>query len=668
MASLYSIGLSGLQSSTARITTTGQNTANVDTEGYSRQSTATVSRSGGGVLVQDTSRIINQYVNQQVWSDTSNHNFYESYHSMMTSLDAVMGEDSVSISNYLDTAFSSLQSVNNDPTDSAARAHAYSTFKELTSQYNEVASYVANQRELASNEITTNLEAINGITDQIASLNKQIFRLESTTQSSSNELRDQQEQLVKELSGYLDVKVKYDDHKLMTVNLSSGQPLVLQGNNNELALTTNPNNPDGEVGIELSFGSYEVNIPTDELGGSMGGLIAFRNEFVPTAERMLGQQALVLADTMNEQNKLGLDINLDLGINLFATDDIKTVANTNNGNPAADISVRVTPGASDEVSTDTYELVMTSADQFQLVTYDLDGRVTKESEVLNILDYPLGEPISVPEYGVDITFGGLADYTTGDRFQFVPTKDAASSLRLSARTGDDFAMAAPISLVNGEWDSASGSYVNNNLSDASITLSSVTSTDPSSSAFMLSGGLNVNAPQRIEINASGEVEIFDGNSPANLLNTPAVLGDYNNILEQFGLSAGAGFDVSLDGAPKPGDIFSITFNTEGESNNYNGLSLTDLQNQATVDGTRSYTAAFSSLVTQVGSLTASLQSNSSASEAVMNQSIAARDQVSAVSLDEEAVSLLRYQQSYTASAQVLSAAQNTFATLIGALG
>jgi len=80
MASLYSIGLSGLQSSTARITTTGQNTANVDTEGYSRQTTSTVSQSGGGVLVQDTDRIVNQYINQQVWNDTSDYNYYESYY------------------------------------------------------------------------------------------------------------------------------------------------------------------------------------------------------------------------------------------------------------------------------------------------------------------------------------------------------------------------------------------------------------------------------------------------------------------------------------------------------------------------------------------------------------------------------------------------------------
>ncbi|WP_067099964.1 flagellar hook-associated protein FlgK [Marinomonas atlantica] len=657
MSSLYSIGLSGLQSSTARISTTGQNTANVDTEGYSRQNTATVSRSGGGVLIQDTDRIVNHYINQQVWNDTSNHSYYESYRSMMSSFDAVVGEESVSISNYLDNAFSSLQNVNSDPTDSAARAHAFSSFRELVAQYNELSGYVSDQRELAGDEISTNVESINNITEQIGSLNKQIFKLETTTQNSANELRDQQEQLVKELSGFLDVKVKYDDNKLMTVNLSSGQPLVLQGNNNSLGLTTDPKNPDAQVGVELSFGRYEVGIPTDELGGSMGGLIAFRNEFVNTAERMLGQQALVLADTMNQQNQLGLDSNGDYGINLFSTTPIETVNNPNNDDSSASIAVRVTPGASSEITTDTYEVVMNSATEFKVVTYDPEGRISRESDAIDISGAALGDYVTVPEFGIDIQVNTPANYASDDRFQFIPTKEAASSLRLSARTGDDLALAAPITVSRGDQ----------NLSEASISISSITSTDPSASAFTQSGGLYNFSPQALSFDENGEVTVFDGNSPANILAGPQALTDYTDILEELGLAAGAGFDINLDGPPKPGDSFLIGFNANGNSDNYNGLILANLQNESTVGGTRSYSAAFSSLVTEVGSLTASLETNVNSSEIVMNQSVAARDQVSAVSLDEEAVNLLRYQQSYTASAQVLTAAQSTFSTLISAL-
>ena len=144
--------------------------------------------------------------------------------------------------------------------------------------------------------------------------------------------------------------------------------------------------------------------------------------------------------------------------------------------------------------------------------------------------------------------------------------------------------------------------------------------------------------------------------------------DYSNLLEQAGLADDAGFDISLDGTPTAGDTFSMSFNDSGEADNYNGLLLASLQNASTVGGTQTYSEAFTSLVTEVGSLTASLSTNADSSEVIMNRSEAARDEISAVSLDEEAVNLLRYQQSYTASAQILTAAQSTFATLIGALG
>ena len=658
MAGLYSIGLSGLQSSTARITTTGQNTANVDTEGYSRQTTATVSQSGGGVLIQDTDRIVNQYINQQVWSDTSNYSFYESYQSMMTSFDSVIGEDSVSISTYLDNAFSALQTANSDPTDTAARSNAYSNLKQLAAQYNDLANYISDQKTLANEELESNIDSINNLTGQIANLNQQIYRLETTTSSSANELRDQQEQLVKELSEYLEIKVNYDDNQLMTVNLASGQPLVLQSTNNELRLTSDTNNPDGELGIELDFGNYELNIPTDELGGAVGGLVEFRNEFVTTAERMLGQQALVFADAMNQQNQLGLDANGDYGINLFSTAEIETTANVENSNEDYGIAVRVTDGASSEITTDTYEVEMMSPTTFKLVTYDLDGNVTNESDVI---DTTTATPTSagyfeVDGFGVEIAFDSLPSYAQGDRYQFAPTKNAAESIKMSARSGDYLALASPIAV----------SRADSNLSDVAISISSITDTDSATSAFSATGGLYSAAPQTLYFTASDEVEIQDGSG--TVLATLTGITDYSNLLEQAGLADDAGYDISLDGPPDAGDSFSISFNSDGESDNYNGLKLANLQTENTVEGTRSFTEAFSALVTEVGSLTATLTTNMDASETIMNKSIAARDEVSAVSLDEEAVNLLRYQQSYTASAQVLSAAQSTFATLISALG
>ncbi|MBM6551139.1 flagellar hook-associated protein FlgK [Marinomonas ostreistagni] len=668
MSSLYSIGLSGLQSSTARITTTGQNTANVDTEGYSRQKTATVSQQGGGVRVQDTDRIVNKYLNQQLQSDTANYNFYDSYHTKMRSFDSLFGEESISVATYLENAFSALQTANSDATDSAARANAYQSFDQLAGQYNELAGFINEQRTLASDELVNNNQMVNNLTGQIADLNAQIFRIESASSNSANELRDRQDQLVRDLSEYLSVKSSYDSKGLMNVNLSSGQPLVLGDRANEFKLITDASDPDSVLKAEIDFGRYSVGVPADDLGGSTGGLLAFRNEFITASERMLGQQALTLSDTMNEQNKLGLDINGDYGNDLFRTRSIDVSIDPENSNPNVGLDVRVSAGQSADVTTDSYELVMTSNSQFKVVNYDMNGRISRESD---IIDTGTATPnadgyYEIEGFGVEVSFGALASYNGGDRFEFVPTKTAASSLTLNARTGDDFALSAPIDLTTPSESPF-------NLSDAQLEISSITSTDPATSKFTLAGGLEADAPVELRFTDSDTVRLYDASG--NPVGAEYDLSSYNDILEQafsatplgYDYAGPFGYDVSLNGTPQAGDRFYIGFNDAGNADNYNGLKLAELQVAPTVGGTQTYAQGFTSLVTEVGSVTASLETNTDASEAIMNRTEAARDEVSAVSLDEEAVNLLRFQQSYTASAQVLTAAQNTFSTLISAL-
>ncbi len=70
---------------------------------------------------------------------------------------------------------------------------------------------------------------------------------------------------------------------------------------------------------------------------------------------------------------------------------------------------------------------------------------------------------------------------------------------------------------------------------------------------------------------------------------------------------------------------------------------------------------------RVGNLTNTARTNMESSEVMMEQSIARRDEVSAVSLDEEAVNLIRYQNSYAASSQVISAAEKSFQTLLNSI-
>jgi flagellar hook-associated protein 1 FlgK len=132
-----------------------------------------------------------------------------------------------------------------------------------------------------------------------------------------------------------------------------------------------------------------------------------------------------------------------------------------------------------------------------------------------------------------------------------------------------------------------------------------------------------------------------------------------------------GYDFSLDGIPRAGDSFNISYNTDGFNDNSNALNIAGLQNdnlvQVSSESTnppRTFQDAYASMVGRVGE-NASMASVSLASaEAMKVQSENWFDSVSGVSLDEEAANLIKYQQSYAAAARILTTAQELFNTIL----
>ncbi|HHA1906151.1 TPA: flagellar hook-associated protein FlgK [Enterobacter asburiae] len=102
----------------------------------------------------------------------------------------------------------------------------------------------------------------------------------------------------------------------------------------------------------------------------------------------------------------------------------------------------------------------------------------------------------------------------------------------------------------------------------------------------------------------------------------------------------------------------------GESDNRNGQKLLDLQNAKVVGGNKTFNDAYASLVSTVGSSTASLKVSSQTKANVETQLIKQQQTISGVNLDEEYGNLQRYQQYYLANAQVLQTASTLFDAII----
>lgn len=655
-SNLYSIGLSGLQSSNARINTTGQNTTNVNTEGYSRQRTDVTSSPTGGVVLRDTGRLVDQFVGSQVRSDTSDFNYYDTYRSMMSMSDELFSEKSVSLSGYLDSTFTALQNANNDPSSSSLRQLAHSSLNNLVKQYNTLSSIVTRQENLADEQMSASLVEINSITSRMTDLNGKILREEGLSISPANELRDQQELLAKELSQYLDIRTEFNKKGLMTVSLANGQPLVMDQNPTEVKLSTNPLDPK-KTNLEIDFGSHRVGVKSASLGGSMGGLIDFRSEFSASADRVLGQSAIALADAMNVQNTKGLDGNGNMGKDLLSMGEINIYSTKNNAHKLDNISVRVAAGESAKVTTDTYELARLNDSQFVLKRYDANGQSAGKSMLFDPSNATADAQgyYKLDELGLEIRIKDVTDIDRDDVFRFTPTAGAAANLAMKAKNGEALALSAPIGVLTNS----------DNLSDAKIQLSSVTNTRPESSSFGTDGQLYPNAPHEIYFTSPNSYVVRDssGFEIASVSNVQ----EYTNLLERAGLSKDAGFDVSLSSQPQRGDAFSMDTQSLGPLDNFNGMALMDIQNRSLIEGKSSLSKAFSGFVSYVGSKTAEVMGHAQSSEIIMNDSINRRDRLSAVSLDEEAVNLMKYQQSYSASAQVVTAARTTFETLLGAM-
>ena len=132
------------------------------------------------------------------------------------------------------------------------------------------------------------------------------------------------------------------------------------------------------------------------------------------------------------------------------------------------------------------------------------------------------------------------------------------------------------------------------------------------------------------------------------------------------------FDTTFSGSPGKGDSFDIKFNKDAKADNTNANLLLDLQTKATVGVTAggggvSMTGAYTQLVSSVGGKASQAKVDATANTAALSYAKEVRNSVSQVNLDEEASNLVKFQQYYTASSQIIKAAQETFTTLINSL-
>lgn len=642
-SSIYGIGVSALSAAQAGLVTTGHNISNVNTSGYHRQQIVQstnipqftgIGFLGQGVHVDTVKRLYDEILDNQVMQAQTQSSQLESYYAQIKQIDNMLADPNAGLSPALQDFFNSVHDVAANPASIPSRQAMLSGGETLVSRFQALDQRLREIRDGVNSEISSSVGVINSYARQIANLNQQIALAQSASsaQQPANDLLDQRDQLVAELNKYVRVTTVKQDDGSYNIFIGNGQTLVIGQQSFTLAAVPSPEDPERlEVGV--TSGGSTILLGKDSLqGGSLGGVLAFRSETLDPAQNALGRVAIGLAQTFNDQHRLGMDLNGDLGGYFFsvrgptgvpgqyATPYAKVISNTQNNAASGAPTVSLSNVA--DLTTSDYRL-------------NWDGT---NYTLRRLSDNAVMFTGALPQTADGMTITAPAPVSAGDSWLIQPTRDGARDIGVAITDTAKIAAAAPIKTTATPGNTGSGT----------ISAGSVNTPPPPNANLLQPVTITFNnPPNTFAVNGVGT-----GN-PAAVAYTPGANITYN------------GWTVQISGAPAAGDSFTIDTNVGGVADNRNALLLAGLQTQNTLaGGTTSYQGAYSQLVGFVGNKTREVEVTVKAQANLVSQTQQAQQSMSGVNLDEEAANLMRYQQAYQAAGKMMQIAATLFDTLL----
>ena len=632
MANALDIAVTGLRSFQTALATTSNNIANVNTPGYSRQvvdiSTREPQAFGNGFIgrgseVSNIRRIESEFLTEQLRNATTEAGRLSTTSTLASRVDNLLADSGGSLAPSLENFFSSLQDLSVDPSSNSARQVVLSSAESLVSRFANIETQLRAIDGDIDAGIRENVQLINSLADNIASINRQIVEASNVTSTGQlpNGLLDQRDQLVLELSEIVSVQTIEQSDGSLNVFIGSGQSLVVGAVSQDVVAVTDPSDGN-KTNIAFETAGAQFDITNAITGGVLSGLLEFRNEELGTIRNELGRIATVLAGTFNEQHQDGQTIDGNLGGDFFNVGAVEIIANTNNSGTGV-------------ASANITDVTALTASDYQITFDGANYILTRLDDGFNVVS-------AAGSFALDgVQFNVAAGASAGDSFLIRPTRLGAQQIDVLISRTNDIAAASPVR--------TSASV--DNLSDAVIGSPEVTDVT------------NLDLRDTVEIR----------------FNDPATTYEIFNVTDGAAIATGVaytsgadinfnGITVQISGPVEANDLFVIENNSNAVADNTNATALLNLQTANTVSGNSNYQETYGSLVGSVGTITRQADINSQAQERLLIDATEARDSVSGVNLDEEAVNLTQFQQSFQAAAQVISTSNILFESLLLAVG
>jgi len=291
---------------------TAHNIANVNTEGYSRQNPVYEAKEpaqqgslqfGQGVITSQVMRLSDQFLESQLMeqkSDLSYSKDMESYLQIMEGCFTESGETSVS--DMLVQFWNLWHEVSNYPSGSAQRSALYEYSMLLSERFNSLDASMKQLESDLNQSIGARIDSINLITDKIARLNNRIIGLE--VNGNANDLRDERNKLLTELSEHIDIKAFEQDDGSLTVITVRGTSLVDGNSNYELAL----GGSNGDRILWQGSGASTVDITDYITTGDIGSALDMRDEILAKYTLDLNELGNELIWSVNQMHSQGIGL------------------------------------------------------------------------------------------------------------------------------------------------------------------------------------------------------------------------------------------------------------------------------------------------------------------------------------------------------------------------
>ena len=315
---LLSIGKSGLFSSKKALETAGHNVSNANTEGYSRQRVHQESRppigsgnivQGSGSQVKDVNRVHNEYVEKRLNSNTTDSHYFKELNFQLGQVEEIFNEvNSEGMNKILNRFFNSFRDLANRPEDETVRSIVRENARLVSSDFNRISSNLREISERIDNKIKGSVAEINSMLHSVAKLNSDIRRLE-ITHGETGDLRDQRDNIIRELSEFMEIQTYPDEKDQLVINARGVGSLVTGTEVQELMASRSSleKSSKGDAGSMEVFYASRPAFPISKLfkKGKIGALLTTRNEHLTSLENKVDELAYHVANTVNAIHRRG---------------------------------------------------------------------------------------------------------------------------------------------------------------------------------------------------------------------------------------------------------------------------------------------------------------------------------------------------------------------------